>query len=159
MKTCSKCNRSLPLSEFYKQGGLCRPECKDCRKHYLYKYKRERREQYNAYERRRYARDMEGERKKSQLKYIKNRDAVLDRTKKYKLDNPSINKAHRSVASAVRSGKLTRPSKCSNCGEIKALDAHHDDYSKPLKVRWLCRSCHERKHSSVYIVEAKDGQR
>jgi transposase-like protein len=27
------------------------------------------------------------------------------------------------------------------------MDAHHDDYSKPLRVRWLCRKCHRRYHA------------
>ncbi len=28
------------------------------------------------------------------------------------------------------------------CGELK-VEAHHDDYKKPWKVRWLCKTHHE----------------
>ena len=34
---------------------------------------------------------------------------------------------------------------CEICGEIK-VDAHHDDYYKPLDVRWLCKKHHREHH-------------
>ncbi len=46
--------------------------------------------------------------------------------------------ARSSVALAIRSGKLRRGN-CW-CGELG--QAHHDDYSKPLKVKWLCHKHH-----------------
>jgi ribosomal protein S27AE len=47
---------------------------------------------------------------------------------------------------AVRRGVVVKPAVCSNCGEAKKLVAHHDDYSKPLDVRWLCYICHGQEH-------------
>ena len=44
----------------------------------------------------------------------------------------------------VRSGKLVRQP-CEKCGAEKT-HGHHDDYSKPLDVRWLCSSCHAAEH-------------
>jgi hypothetical protein len=41
---------------------------------------------------------------------------------------------------AVALGKLKRLS-CEECGEGKS-QAHHEDYSKPLDVKWLCRKHH-----------------
>lgn len=37
---------------------------------------------------------------------------------------------------------------CERCGDPKT-ERHHDDYDKPLEVRWLCKSCHERHHALV----------
>ncbi len=57
------------------------------------------------------------------------------------------------VERAIRAGILRRPDKCEECG-AKAVDkndhhkimAHHDDYSYPLSVRWLCPKCHGEWH-------------
>jgi hypothetical protein len=35
---------------------------------------------------------------------------------------------------------------CEVCGDSKS-HAHHDDYDKPLEVRWLCRPHHEALHA------------
>ena len=55
--------------------------------------------------------------------------------------------ARRIAGTAVHAGKLVRPNKCSACG-IKTflIVAHHDDYEKPLDIRWLCVICHEEWH-------------
>ena len=37
---------------------------------------------------------------------------------------------------------------CERCGDPNA-DRHHDDYDKPLEVRWLCRSCHIKHHAEL----------
>ena len=52
------------------------------------------------------------------------------------------------VRDAIRRGELTRDA-CEVCGSDRNVDAHHDDYTKPLDVRWLCRSCHQ-KHHHIY---------
>lgn len=43
-----------------------------------------------------------------------------------------------------RRGKLT-PEPCEACG-FSDVQMHHDDYARPLAVRWLCRECHQRLH-------------
>lgn len=35
---------------------------------------------------------------------------------------------------------------CEGCGAVRAV-AHHDDYVRPLDVRWLCPRCHRRHHA------------
>lgn len=41
----------------------------------------------------------------------------------------------------VRRGKITR-GPCEKCGKTEGVQGHHADYSKPLDVRWLCRTCY-----------------
>lgn len=48
----------------------------------------------------------------------------------------------------IRRGRAQRPSTCEQCGKTCRPDAHHDDYSQPDQVRYLCRSCHMRHHYS-----------
>jgi len=57
-------------------------------------------------------------------------------------------KAHSAVTGARQRGKLT-PKPCNQCGADKRVDAHHDDYTKPLDVVWLCRKCHRKLHASA----------
>jgi predicted transposase YbfD/YdcC len=67
-------------------------------------------------------------------------------TKPYKENNPEKISAHRKMLNALRTGKINkRP--CEVCGELK-VDAHHDDYTKPIEVRWLCRKHHIEHHKS-----------
>lgn len=58
--------------------------------------------------------------------------------------NPGKYEAHLAVQRAVKAGALEKES-CEVCG-VKAVDAHHDHYEKPLRVRWLCRRHHTRLH-------------
>lgn len=61
-------------------------------------------------------------------------------TGRYKIANPQKVRAHIAVYAAVKRGHISR-NPCEVCGEIKT-QAHHDDYSKPLSVRWLCKKHH-----------------
>lgn len=61
-------------------------------------------------------------------------------------NHPEAKKAHQKVHYALITGKLIKPKNCQNCNKIKRLSAHHEDYSKPLIVIWLCSSCHKLRH-------------
>ncbi len=55
--------------------------------------------------------------------------------------------ARQQAKDAIRRGDLI-PQPCEECGVAK-VDAHHDDYSKPLVVRWLCRKHHSEHHKAA----------
>lgn len=48
------------------------------------------------------------------------------------------------VRRAIKAGRLVRQP-CERCG-VPHAQAHHEDYSKPLDVRWLCLPCHRAEH-------------
>ena len=56
-----------------------------------------------------------------------------------------------------KNGLLVPPKTCEECGReprttpggYAVPDMHHPDYSKPLAVQWLCRSCHIKRHHAV----------
>lgn len=81
---------------------------------------------------------------------------------RWKHKNPErmriIKTAGSAVHNAVKSGKLTRPERCEQCGIAGVrIEAAHIDYAQALNVRWLCRSCHVRfdkenaKSSAFYV--------
>lgn len=66
----------------------------------------------------------------------------------YRKKNPEKYKAHYFVMDALRSKKIIRPKNCEKCLRVD-LHAHHDDYSKPLDVKWLCPVHHAEIHRKL----------
>jgi hypothetical protein len=63
-------------------------------------------------------------------------------------------RAHDELEDAIRRGLMERVYVCAECGESPRgedgrtlVQAHHDDYNKPLSVRWLCQPCHHQWHA------------
>lgn len=48
------------------------------------------------------------------------------------------------LAYHIKAGNIIRPKSCEACGEEGRIEGAHYNYDEPLKVRWLCRSCHVR---------------
>lgn len=101
-----------------------------------------------------------------------NTDAARARKRRWSEKNrdPYKNAARLVVRRAIVSGVISRPQKCSNCGEEKkrrdgvtAIQAHHHKgYDNPLEVVWLCSLCHTHEHRSYAAIaaskkEGKDG--
>ena len=55
---------------------------------------------------------------------------------------------------AVQRGDLKRQP-CEVCGSNEHIEGHHEDYNKPLDVRWLCRNCHRDYHMDRITLPKK----
>ncbi len=63
---------------------------------------------------------------------------------RFRAREPEKHKARYTLDNAVRDGKLTKqPCELCQCG----AEAHHEDYSKPLEVKWLCQKHHSEVHN------------
>jgi formylmethanofuran dehydrogenase subunit E len=84
--------------------------------------------------------------------YQKTKDRDSEKKRRRAIENqaraPKTEKyyARQSLATAVKSGKVVKPMSCSECPETHRIHGHHEDYSKPLDVEWLCPRCHGKRH-------------
>jgi hypothetical protein len=53
------------------------------------------------------------------------------------------------VNKALETGALVRHPCCERCASNFKLEAHHEDYTKPLEVTWLCVKCHNARHDEM----------
>ena len=145
MKTCFKCGEEKPLSEFYvhkRMGDGHLNKCKSCtRMDTLLRYHQNMQDPHWVdAERERQRIKERRKRATAQMRYFDKlmRDAL------WRKRHPKKYKAKYCVGNAIRDGRLTRQP-CEVCGHPKA-QAHHDDYSQPLNVRWLCTTHHAEHH-------------
>lgn len=138
MKQCFKCGNTKPVEEFYRHSKMADGrlgKCKECTKKDVQSNYAERRDQYHASDRVRF---QQPERKRSAGEWQKRR----------RERHPEKYAAYRAVGNAVRDGRLIRKP-CEVCGTTERVQAHHDDYSKPLDVRWLCFKHHRQHHGQI----------
>lgn len=164
-KKCCVCKRFEPLSEFYKHAGRkdgLQTSCKTCMREYS-KTDIGKLSHYSAGVKYRKT----GAGKRYQVEYQKtdagrlantrhqskyrNSDAgklvIAKRTSKYRANNPIKKRSQHAVSNAIRSGRLIKPDNCEQCSVTGPLHGHHDDYTMPLVVRWLCELCHNAWHA------------
>ncbi len=77
-------------------------------------------------------------------RYKEDPEKHKEKVRKWNESNPEKRTAHMRLNAQISSGKMKR-AKCEVC-EADKVDAHHDDYSKPLEVRWFCRRHHKAHH-------------
>ena len=133
-QVCFKCKEEKSLDEFYKHSKMANGhlgKCKECAKKDARENTRKTSQQLAVYDK---LRNCRPERITQRLMAMRKRRRL----------NPEKYKANTAVNNAVRDGRLIKQL-CEVCGS-HVTEAHHDDYSKPLDVRWLCYTHHLEAH-------------
>ncbi len=73
-------------------------------------------------------------------------NGLLGRFKLTPAEKRLRNRARDAVHRALRSGRLIKPKWCAKCLLAGVVQAHHENYRKPLAVDWLCPPCHRLIH-------------
>ena len=135
VKRCSRCGRVKPLTAFtpakHCRDGY-RGQCRACRAAYMRQWRRR-----NLVYARAKARRQNRRRREWLIAYRRNPDR-------------QFKQAVRNLTYwAVQVGLLPRKDRCERCGaggKGVRLNRHHPDYSDPLRIVWLCTSCHADVH-------------
>ncbi len=125
MKSCITCKNQKPLSEFYKdsryKGGHIN-ECKTCIR--------------------------ERSRRNSSKPHRKEAMRLSSLDRYYRTERVET-RARKLLNRVVAAGKIKKEP-CKKCGYTK-VEAHHDDYTKPLEIIWLCRRHHILLHKTFKL--------
>jgi len=63
-------------------------------------------------------------------------------------------RARQLAHAAIKKGRIKRQP-CVICGTTNRVVAHHEDYSKPYEVQWLCKNHHGRAHAGTLELELR----
>lgn len=134
-KKCFKCRRTKLIDDFYKHPKMADGhlgKCKACTKkdvsdRYASPWGREKCLNYE----------------KKRWKLPARRAKAMEYQRRRREKFPGKERARTAVANAIRDGRLVRLP-CEICGGN--AQAHHDDYRRPLVVRWMCFK-HHREHA------------
>jgi len=137
-RDCNLCEEILPFTAYYKsdtsKGGI-RYRCKKC----ICKVTRERRE------------DDTGFREKDKLKCKKwastekGRLYLKEKNRNARYKDPEKWRARTQLKQKVYHTKGFKRHSCEICHD-GPTEGHHEDYTKPLDVVWLCSRCHHVLH-------------
>ena len=164
-KACSKCGVVQPLSAFSLRSDSPdghRADCKEC-------VRAQDRERYQsnpepAKQRAKtwYLANPERAADSRRQWALANQDKRSEVMKRWVLEHPDRHEEHRKkwrsanqekvlcyqqLQYAVQKGELLKSATCQKCGATDVrIEGHHQAYSKPLEVMWLCSPCHKDLH-------------
>ena len=155
MRKCKKCGETKSIKDFYLSN---RVSCKECLKERTILWQKNNLQRFKEHSAKQIAkRRTDPDYRKKQAKFYRKWYAKYGRKRAknhqemnnlWRKLNPEKCKTGQLVRIALKLGKLKKPKHCSKCRLKRKLVAHHDNYEFPLKVRWLCYSCHKNLHNS-----------
>ena len=134
MKKCFKCGIEKERTEFYTHPQMADGllgKCKSCSKKDIAINREKKADYYNK-----------KDRERAHIGY--------PRRAAYQKERKEIRIPHRILHEAIRNGSIIRLP-CEKCGDVKS-HGHHEDYSKPLEVSWLCQKHHRRRHAELVLL-------
>lgn len=147
-KICFKCKEAKEVKEFYKHPGMkdgLLGKCKKCACNDSNSNRQKNYEYYISYDRKRANLPHRVKMRLAYAKTINGKKSHRVANDKWRKNNAEKRKAHDEVWKAYKEGRLKKMA-CEICNTSSSIHAHHDDYSKPLEVRWLCSSHHRLHH-------------
>lgn len=154
MKICRNCSTEKQMTEYYAHPNSAdghMPICKECHKARVRQNRADRIDYYQQYDRdRAYDPDRVAARKDYWRRTKvdqKLRAAANENRRAWVMRHSEKRLAHVIAGNAIRDGRLTKQP-CERCGELR-VEAHHEDYNKPLEVTWLCKPCHMMRHREI----------
>lgn len=150
MKQCKKCGETKPLTGFYAHPSMkdgLDSKCKECAKRMSRENRAANIERCREYDRARFQNDPKVRaRHKRYQQTDAGKKSIRKSTKRWRAKNKDKRAAHTILGNAVRGGRVKKPDKCTRCGSGGRIHGHHEDYSQPLSVIWLCPGCHAKAH-------------
>ena len=143
-KKCSKCKTAKPVSEFRKMSGRKSLHCwcNQCCADYSRQWQKQNKEKARA-STSKYQKTQKGKltlknaaRRRREIAPVKPNDRLKLR-------------ARQKARQAFDSGKIIKQP-CEVCGDT-SVQMHHDDYTKPLEVRFFCKKHHLLLHGMVQV--------
>lgn len=153
MKTCKDCGVHKPLTDYYAHSAMSDghlSSCKECVKSRVKLHREKNIERVRKYDRNRpnhkerVQKTLERERQKK--KDPEYRAKIAAQKREWQRKNAEKRAAHVLLNNAVRDGRVKKLP-CVVCGS-ELSEGHHEDYTKPLEVVWLCRKHHAEAHKT-----------
>lgn len=143
-KCCIKCGKLKILSGFYvhpKMADGHLNKCILCTRAEVTANRKARKEYYKEYDQQRDRLPHRQEMRRAYQAGPSGHAAHARALRAYQKRYPVRYRAHYLLSNAIRDDRIKKGS-CEVCGTKQNVEAHHDDYSRPLDVRWLCGKHH-----------------
>lgn len=140
MKKCIRCGEEKPDDCFYRQAGAKggrRGTCGPCTTAY-----------YRAYVEMKVGKNPDYVKAMRRSSYRNKNEKHMDVHKTRFVADRNKVRVRAQTRRAVLRGDISR-GPCAACGATDRIHAHHEDYSRPFDVVWLCKACHSKRHVEI----------